>query len=37
MKKNPVARALRTSKFKKRIVESKKKYNRKSIRKIIKD
>lgn len=29
MKRNPVAKALRTPKFKKRIIKDKKKYNRK--------
>jgi hypothetical protein len=35
MKKNPVAKALRTPKFKKKIVKNKKKYNRKKHKKII--
>ena len=35
MKKNPVAKALRTPKFKKRIIKNKKKYNRKKNKKII--
>ena len=36
MKRNPVAKALRTPKFKKRIVKNKKKYNRKKINKLFK-
>jgi hypothetical protein len=35
MKKNPVAKALRTPKFKKRVVSNKKKYNRKKLKKKI--
>jgi hypothetical protein len=35
MKKNPVAKALRTPKFKKRIIKNKKTYNRKKNKKII--
>ena len=30
MKRNPVAKALRTPRFKKKIINSKKKYNRKN-------
>ena len=36
MKKNPVAKALRTPKFKKRIIQDKKKYNRKKNKTILK-
>jgi hypothetical protein len=36
MKRNPVAKALRTAKFKKRIIKNKKKYNRKEIKKLFK-
>jgi hypothetical protein len=36
MKRNPIAKALRTPKFKKRIVKDKKKYNRKKNKKILK-
>jgi hypothetical protein len=36
MKRNPVAKALRTTKFKKRIIKDKKKYNRKKIKKLFK-
>jgi hypothetical protein len=36
MKRNPVAKALRTSKFKKRIIKDKKKYNRKKNKRILK-
>ena len=36
MKRNPVAKALRTLKFKKRIIKDKKKYNRKKNKKILK-
>jgi hypothetical protein len=36
MKKNPVAKALRTPKFKKRIIKDKKKYNRKKNKKLFK-
>ena len=32
MKRNPVAKFLRTSKFKKRVIKDKKKYNRKKIK-----
>jgi hypothetical protein len=32
MKRNPVAKALRTLKFKKKIIQDKKKYNRKKIK-----
>ena len=32
MKKNPIAKALRTPKFKKRIIKDKKKYNRKKLK-----
>ena len=35
MKRNPVAKALRALKFKKRIVKNKKTYNRKKLKKII--
>ena len=35
MKRNPIAKALRTPKFKKRIVKNKKKYNRKKINKLL--
>jgi hypothetical protein len=35
MKRNPVAKALRTPKFKKRVVSNKKKYNRKKLKKKI--
>jgi hypothetical protein len=34
MKRNPIAKALRTPKFKKRIINNKKKYNRKKNKKI---
>ena len=34
MKSNPVAKALRTPKFKKRITKDKKKYNRKKLKKL---
>jgi hypothetical protein len=33
MKRNPIAKALRTSKFKKKVIKDKKKYNRKKIKK----
>ena len=33
MKRNPIAKALRTPKFKKRIIKDKKKYNRKKTKK----
>jgi hypothetical protein len=36
MKRNPVAKALRTPKFKKRIIKDKKKYNRKKNKKLYK-
>ena len=36
MKRNPVAKALRTPKFKKRTIKDKKKYNRKKNKKILK-
>jgi hypothetical protein len=36
MKRNPIAKALRTPKFKKRIIKDKKKYNRKKNKKIFK-
>jgi hypothetical protein len=36
MKRNPVAKALRTLKFKKRIIKDKKKYNRKKNKRILK-
>jgi len=32
MKRNPVAKALRTPKFKKKVIHDKKKYNRKKIK-----
>ena len=32
MKRNPVAKALRTPKFKKKVIKDKKKYNRKKIK-----
>ena len=35
MKRNPVAKALRTPKFKKKVVKNKKTYNRKKLKKII--
>jgi hypothetical protein len=35
MKRNPVAKALRTSEFKKRIIKNKKKYDRKKLKKTI--
>ena len=35
MKRNPIAKALRTSKFKKRIIKDKKKYDRKKLKKTI--
>jgi len=35
MKRNPVAKALRTPKFKKRIIKDKKKYNRKKLKKFL--
>jgi hypothetical protein len=34
MKRNPVAKALRTPRFKKKIIKNKKKYNRKKDQKI---
>ena len=37
MKRNPVAKALRTPKFKKRIIKDKKKYNRKKNKRILKE
>ena len=33
MKRNPVAKALRKPKFKKKVIKDKKKYNRKKIKK----
>jgi hypothetical protein len=36
MKRNPIAKALRTPKFKKRVIKNKKKYNRKKNIKIFK-
>jgi hypothetical protein len=36
MKRNPVAKALRTPKFKKRIIKDKKKYDRKKNKKLFK-
>jgi hypothetical protein len=36
MKRNPVAKALRTAKYKKKIIKNKKKYNRKKIKKLFK-
>ena len=36
MKRNPVAKALRTPKYKKRIIKDKKKYNRKKNKRILK-
>jgi hypothetical protein len=36
MKRNPVAKALRTPKFKRRIIKDKKKYNRKKNKRILK-
>jgi hypothetical protein len=36
MKRNPIAKALRTAKFKKRVIKNKKKYNRKKNIKIFK-
>ena len=36
MKRNPVAKALRTPKFKKRIIKDKKKYNRKKNKRLFK-
>ena len=33
MRRNPIAKALRTPKFKKKVIKNKKKYNRKKIRK----
>ena len=33
MKRNPVAKALRTPKFKKKVIKDKKKYSRKKIKK----
>jgi hypothetical protein len=35
MKRNPVAKALRTPKFKKKVVKNKKTYNRKKLKEII--
>ena len=35
MKRNPVAKALRTLKFKKKIIQDKKKYNRKKLKNTI--
>ena len=36
MKRHPIAKALRTPKFKKRIIKDKKKYNRKKNKRILK-
>jgi hypothetical protein len=36
MKRNPIAKVLRTPKFKKRVIKNKKKYNRKKNIKIFK-
>jgi len=36
MKRNPIAKALRTPKYKKRIIKNKKKYNRKKNKRILK-
>jgi hypothetical protein len=36
MKRNPIAKALRTPKFKKRIIKDKKKYDRKKNKRILK-
>jgi hypothetical protein len=36
MKRNPIAKVLRTPKFKKRVIKNKKKYNRKKNIKILK-
>jgi hypothetical protein len=36
MKRNPIAKALRTPKYKKRVIKNKKKYNRKKNIKIFK-
>jgi hypothetical protein len=36
MRRNPIAKVLRTSKFKKKIVKDKKKYNRKKNKKLFK-
>ena len=36
MKRNPIAKALRTPKFKRRIIKDKKKYNRKKNKRILK-
>ena len=36
MKKNPIAKALRTPRFKKRVIKDKKKYHRKKIKKLFK-
>jgi hypothetical protein len=36
MRRNPIAKALRTPKFKKKVIMNKKKYNRKKIKKFIK-
>jgi hypothetical protein len=33
MKRNPIAKALRTTKFKKKVIKDKKKYNRKKVKK----
>ncbi len=35
-KRNPIARVLRTSKFRKKVINDKKKYNRKKIKKYFK-
>jgi len=37
MKRNPVAKSLRTVKYKSKVVKNKKKYNRKKIKKLIFD
>ena len=36
MRRNPIAKALRTPKFKKKVIMNKKKYNRKKIKKFFK-
>jgi hypothetical protein len=35
MKRNPIAKALRTPEFKKKVIRDKKKYNRKKLKKTI--
>jgi len=37
MKRNPVAKSLRTAKYKSKVIKNKKNYNRKKIKKLIFD